>query len=149
VTRLLSALAGATLLVAACAGPAPRAIAWGEDECDHCHMGIADQRFAAQLVTKTGRTFVFDDAGCMARFVADGGVPVGDVHSWWLSDVAEPGTLHQATGMGVIRSDSLRTPMASGLAATRAARADSVAAALGATRVMAWTEVLAEQGVTP
>jgi copper chaperone NosL len=116
----------------ACTGaPAPREIAWGQDQCDHCHMTIVDRRFAAAVVTRTGRTYVFDDAGCMARFVEDGAVPAAEIHSLWVSDVAAPDGLRELGSMRLLRADTLRTPMASHLAATRPERAESVAAALG------------------
>jgi copper chaperone NosL len=126
------ALAGAVLL--GCARPAPRLIAYGEEACRHCHMTIADPRFAAELVTTTGKVYVFDDVGCLTAFVHRGPVPPSQVHGLWVYDYLQPDSLLDARQALYLRVDSLATPMASHLAALRAgAAADSLRARLGGT----------------
>ncbi|HET9513176.1 MAG TPA: nitrous oxide reductase accessory protein NosL [Gemmatimonadales bacterium] len=119
-------------VLAACGAPGPTPIAYGSVECDHCHMTVTDPRFSAELVTRKGRVFVFDDPGCLADFLAGGSVPSEDIHSLWFSDFLEPDSLLEARDAVFLRSDSVRTPMNSGLIALRPGpRADSLRAAWG------------------
>jgi copper chaperone NosL len=134
-------VAAAAVLVAACSSPGPRPIAWGEEVCRHCHMTIADPRFAAELVTTRGRVYVFDDVGCLAAFVAGEAVPSTAVHSLWVHDLLRPDTLLDARTAVYLRVDSLRTPMGSHLAALAPGDGvDAAQARLGGVR-LGWEEL--------
>jgi copper chaperone NosL len=132
---------GSVLVAAAllgCARPAPRAIAYGEEPCRHCHMTIADPRFAAELVTTTGKVYVFDDVGCLAAFLHEGTVPSSQVHSLWVYDYLLPDSLLDARQAVYLRVDTLATPMASHVAALHAGpAADSLRLRLGGT-LLTW-----------
>jgi copper chaperone NosL len=131
----------AMAVLAGCARPAPRPIALGEESCRHCHMAIADPRFAAELVTTTGMVFVFDDVGCLAAFVREGSVPAAEQHSLWVYDYLQPDSLLDARRAVYLSMDSLATPMASHLVATRPGpAADSLRVRLGGTP-LAWDEL--------
>jgi copper chaperone NosL len=99
------------LAAVGCTEPAPRAIRYGEDACDHCRMTIADPRFAGQLVTRTGRIFRFDDPRCLANFVTAAHVPAAAVHSIWLNDWGAPENRVQADAAVFVMSDQIRAPM--------------------------------------
>ena len=138
------ALAAALLSAAAfaCGTPGPVPIAFGAADCTHCHMTIADPRFAAELVTRTGKVFAFDDAGCLATFAVSGPVGPEQVHSAWVTDFRHPGTLIPAQDARFLRTDRVQTPMGSNLVAVPRAAADSLQAALGGT-LLDWGDVLA------
>lgn len=103
-------------------------------------MNLVDPRFAAQLRTRTGKSVVFDDAGCLAGWIRENGSPVSAI---WVATYTEPHDWLAADQALYLLSDTLRTPMASGLVAFRAGReADSALAALGG-RLLTWPEVLA------
>jgi len=138
--RPAAALLGAAAL--ACAAPGPAPIAFGAAACDHCHMTIVDQRVAAELVTRTGKVYAFDDAGCLARFAVGGTVQPAQVHSAWVTDFRHPGSLIPAQDAIFLRTDSVRTPMSSNLVAVPRAAGDSLQAALGGT-LLDWAAVLA------
>lgn len=127
------------LFLAACAPSRPRAIAWGREPCAHCHMTLADRRFAAEALTKTGKAVVVDDVGCLAAWLGETSAPIA---SAWVADFADPATWLRADSAVYLLSDTIRTPMSSGLAALRPGReADSVRTALGG-RLLTWAEVL-------
>ncbi len=137
-----AAIPAAMAVATACAGPSPRPVAYGSDECAHCHMTVADHRFAAELVTRTGKVFVFDDPGCLAEFVAGGTVEPEAIHSLWLADYTAPAErLLPADSAWLVRSEALRTPMDSRLAAAPTAEAaDSLRAGIGG-EVIRWDDV--------
>jgi copper chaperone NosL len=143
--RRTPAWAAALLSAAAFAcGPAgPRPIALGAEECRHCHMTVSDPRFAAELVTRKGKIFVFDDVGCLATFTATGPVPPEQVEGAWVTDLRRPGTLIPAQDAMYLRTDSMRTPMGSHLVAVAREAADSLRSALGG-ELLDWGAVLAQ-----
>ena len=112
-------------------------------------MTLADPRHAGQLVTTTGKALPFDDVGCLATFVATGGIPAGEIHSVWFHDFAEPDSLLDAEGAVFLQHDTIRTPMDFGLVALRRGpRADSLAAATGG-RLLSWEQVLERVRIRP
>lgn len=132
------ALAMALAIAAACTRPAPRPIAWNDEVCRHCHMTIADPRFAAELVTSKGRVHAFDDVSCLAAFVRAGAVRADQVHSLWVYDYLEPGSLRAARRAIYLEVDTLWTPMGSHLLALRpGAAANSLRSRLGG-RLLDW-----------
>ena len=136
---LLLAGTGAAL---SCGRPAPRAIAYGDELCAHCHMVVADPRFAGQLVTARGLVYTFDDIECLASFVAAGELPASRIHSLWVNDFNRPGIRLNAVEARYWRNERLRTPMSSGLVAlSPGSESDSVA---GSTRVTleSWEDVV-------
>jgi copper chaperone NosL len=134
--------AGVLLAAAACATPGPRSLAFGAEQCSHCHMTLADPRHAGQLVTITGKVLPFDDVGCLAIFVTTGGIDGAEIHSVWFHDFARPDSLLDLRAAVFLQHDSIRTPMDYGLVALRRGpAADSLAVATGG-RLLSWDEVL-------
>jgi copper chaperone NosL len=140
--RVAGRVAGlVSLALVACARPAPRPIAYGEEVCRHCHMAIVDPRFAAELVTATGKVYVFDDVACLTAFVREGTVPAARVQGLWVSDYLQPDSLLDARQAVYLEVDTLSTPMASHFVALRAGPgADSLRARLGGT-LLAWAQL--------
>lgn len=125
-TRRLWAVLLVSAASLACSTPGPGVISYDSDACDHCRMTISDPRFAAQLVTRTGKIYRFDDPGCLASFVASHQVPPDAVHSVWMNDYAHPEHRLQAEAAVFVASDRIRAPMNGGIAAF-ASRADALA----------------------
>ncbi|HEU4569370.1 MAG TPA: nitrous oxide reductase accessory protein NosL [Gemmatimonadales bacterium] len=126
----------------ACGTPGPRPLAWGEEACAHCHMTLADRRFGAEVVTRTGRVLVYDDAGCAANALAGDPALEADLAGLWVVDLTHPDSLLPAASAYFVRSPSYLTPMGSGVAAfPTAAAADSALGTLQGTR-LGWAEVL-------
>lgn len=143
------AVAAVLLAAAACATPGPRPLAFGAEQCSHCHMTLADPRHAGQLVTITGKALPFDDVGCLATFVATGGIAADQIHSLWFHDFVQPDSLLGAGGAVFLQHDSIRTPMNYGIVALRRGPgADSLAAATGG-RLLSWEQVLERVRIRP
>jgi copper chaperone NosL len=106
-------------------------------------MTLAAPRYAAELVTRTGKVLVFDDIGCLVAFLATGEMAPGAVHSTWAHDLASPGEWVRTGDLSFVRSDAFHTPMGSGLVAlARPQTGDSLRAALGGEQ-LDWAQVLA------
>ena len=137
-------LVAALAVALACAAPGPRAIAFGKEACAHCHMTIADPRFAAVLLTTTGRTIVFDDAGCLDDYLASGALPADRVRGAWFHAFLEPDSVYAAADVRLVRSDTLRTPMGSGLVVARAGEGTEALRLLVGGEARTWDAVRAE-----
>lgn len=107
-------------------------------------MTISDPRYAAELVTRTGKVIVFDDIGCLAAFLAAGDMSANAVHSAWAHDYVAPDAWMRTGDLTFVRSDSLHTPMGSGLIAlAQPVLADSLRLALNGS-TSDWARVLAD-----
>jgi copper chaperone NosL len=125
-----------------CSEPGPGAIHYDTDACDHCRMTISDPRFAAQVVTRTGKVYRFDDPGCLAAFLASKQVTPDAVHSIWTNDYAHPERLLRAEQSTFVVSDQIRSPMNGGMAAFGSATDAAAFRSTVAGRVEAWADAL-------
>lgn len=132
------------LALLGCGAQTSRPLIYGSDECAHCHMTLIDPRYAAVLVTRTGRTIPFDDIGCLARYVSTGEVDVSQARAIRVADYLTPeAALLELEEAVLLASDRVTTPMGYGVVATGVGRgADSLAAALAADR-LTWPELVA------
>jgi nitrous oxidase accessory protein len=124
-----------------CGTAGPGRIVYGGDACGHCHMTIADPRFAAQLITPKGKVLAFDDVGCLVMYART--LPADQApFAVWVNDYLSPDSLLEGTRAVFLQTDRVATPMASHLLALRpGARADSIRTALGG-RLLSWQDVV-------
>ncbi|MBI3268050.1 MAG: nitrous oxide reductase accessory protein NosL [Planctomycetes bacterium] len=129
----------AALLCLAGCGEEPRGpvtIALGEDACAACRMIVSEAKYAAQTRLRDGRVEVFDDIGCLATRLAAGQDPAAS----WVADYTT-GAWIDARTAHYLRSDTLQSPMAWGLAAfSRPADAEALAAKRGG-RLLAFSDL--------
>lgn len=106
----------ATLSASACGGPAPRPIAYGADACESCLMGLADEGHGTEVVTHTGKAYVFDSIECMVAWLRSVEDPES-IHSLWVTDFSNPPDLVEADDAFFLVSPTLQSPMGLGLTA--------------------------------
>lgn len=112
-TPALLAAIGITL--ASCSAK-PEPIVYGKDGCHHCKMTLMDERFGAELVTKKGKVYKFDDVNCMVKFLNEGQVAEADIAHSLVVDYARPGTLISSHTATYVKSEAIKSPMASNVA---------------------------------
>lgn len=130
-----------SLAVAACGGSGPRAVVLGEDECGFCRMTVSDARFAAEVVTSTGRVHVFDSVECLAGYARN--AEPGSIRTLWVTDAELPGQFVEAERAGYLLDASLRGPMGRAVAFANLDAARDAQARYGGT-VADWSRVLAD-----
>lgn len=93
----------------------------GLDTCPYCNMTILDARYAAQMVTSTGKVYNYDDVGCLLDHLLGYGGPKATPKELYVADFATS-TRKEAKFIPVnqayfLYSEHIRTPMGVGLLA--------------------------------
>lgn len=97
--------------------PEPRPIRYGEDVGAHCKMTVSDARFGAELLTTTGKVYVFDAIECLANYVVAHPELADQTHSLWVTAYDAPGELIPLDSAFFVHSPEVQSPMGGGLAA--------------------------------
>lgn len=103
-----------TGLLAGCT-PGPEPIDYGHEACTYCRMTITDPRYATELVNSTGKVYPFDAVECLVAYLNEH--PEAEVHSLWVNDFADPGTLIPIPEAVFLHSGALHSPMGLNIAA--------------------------------
>jgi copper chaperone NosL len=114
-TSSFIALFGILTLSSCSTGPEP--VKFGIDNCHACKMTISDQRFGAEIVTKKGKIYKFDDTHCIVEFIQSKTISQEEISKVYLIDFGNPGKLIDANTAFLLQSDDLRSPMAGNVAA--------------------------------
>lgn len=111
---LLSAILLASLM--AC-NVEPEPIQYGTDACHACKMTLMDKKFGAELVTKKGKVYKFDDVNCMLNFYNSEDVSPEEFKYKLVVDFTQPAKLIEAGNAFYLKSPEIKSPMASQVAA--------------------------------
>jgi len=100
---------------------APRPLRVGVDVCPYCNMAILDARYAAQMITSTGKVYNYDDVGCLLDHLLGYGGPKVSPKELYVADFTASGR-KEARFIPVnqahfLFSERIRTPMGTGLLA--------------------------------
>lgn len=102
--------------VASCStGPQP--IKLNQDGCASCKMTISDPDYGAEIVTKKGKAFKFDDIHCLLHFIREGQVASNDIREVYFVNFTDPHQLIPSSKAFLLHSEALRSPMGSHIAA--------------------------------
>ena len=111
------AIIGLSALLFSSCSTEPEPIRIGKDNCDFCKMTISDSRFGAQIVTKNGKKYKFDDQHCLSQFLHEDKVKDEDLAGVYFVDFNEPhGFIHSENAF-YLQSPSLKSPMNGNIAA--------------------------------
>lgn len=92
---------------------APEPIHLGQDACSFCKMSIANNHFGAEIKTKKGKVYKFDDMHCIAGFIKLNEVASSEI---WLVNYAEPHNFIPAQKAFLLKSPELHSPMGANIA---------------------------------
>ncbi len=95
----------------------PEAIVPGKDQCSFCKMTISDNRFGAEVITKKGKIYKFDDTHCLLSFLEKEGPDRNEVKQIYFTDFSGNHTLLKANSVFLLKSEKLKSPMAGNIAA--------------------------------
>ena len=95
----------------------PEPLHYSKDACHTCKMTLMDKKFGAELVTKKGKVYKFDDVNCMLTFYNSGGMAPDEFSHKLVVDFSHPSTLINAADAYYLKSPQVKSPMASQVAA--------------------------------
>lgn len=104
------------VIVTSCnAGPEP--IKTGVDNCNFCKMTISDVRFGAEVVTKKGKVYKFDDTHCILSFLKTKELDKQNIKNIYFTNYAGSHQLINANNVLLLKADELKSPMSGNIAA--------------------------------
>lgn len=88
----------------------PSPITPGKDNCFFCKMTITDAKFGAELLTKKGKAYKFDDLHCLLAFYKNNTIPQSQVKEILVADFNSHELLLVKDAV-LLKSDMIRGPM--------------------------------------
>lgn len=104
-----------TLLISCSTNPEP--LRYGTDVCHVCKMTLMDRKFGAEMVTHKGKVFKFDDTNCFVNFINTSEISNEGAAHLLIVDFTQPEKLIPAKEAFYIKSEKIKSPMASKIAA--------------------------------
>jgi copper chaperone NosL len=95
----------------------PQLIKTGVDNCYFCKMTISDEKFGAELLTKKGKIYKFDDMHCILNFLKTKETEPANVKNIYLTNFCGTHQLIDVNQSSLLKSEMLRSPMAGNIAA--------------------------------
>lgn len=115
-TIALLVIGGLTLSLNSCnTGPQPLRI--GNDNCDFCKMTISDNRFGAEIITKKGKVYKFDDEHCIVAFLNSKKIAPEQIAAGYFTNFNSPHQLINVEQAHFLQSPTLKSPMNGNIAA--------------------------------
>jgi copper chaperone NosL len=108
--------AGCLLLGLVSCSTSPEPIKVGTDNCSFCKMTISDVRYGAEIVTKKGKVYKFDDGHCILSYLKNG-IDKKDIGEIYFTGFDGRHELIKANTAFFFKSDELNTPMGGNIAA--------------------------------
>ncbi|MDX1940423.1 MAG: nitrous oxide reductase accessory protein NosL [Saprospiraceae bacterium] len=128
------------ILLPSCNNSEPAPIKIHQDNCEFCKMTIADGRFGAELITKKGRAYKFDDLHCMLRYQEENAGT--EVSSFFINDYNADNVLIDATSAYYVTHESVKSPMGGNTAAFKTNEAAQKYAKPTNAAVLSWQELI-------
>lgn len=88
----------------------------GKDNCEYCKMTISDYRFGAELITKKGKIYKYDEAQCLIEDMKEDNKKASDMRDIYLTDFTGKHELvHQKNSL-LLFSEEFKSPMGGNVA---------------------------------
>jgi copper chaperone NosL len=111
--KTLWLIVGISFLITSCQ-KGPKEIMYGHENCEFCSMTIMDDKHAAQIVTNTGKVYVYDSIECMLRSLEFYGENAEQIV---VMDFNNPGSYLNASEATYLIAPRLPSPMGANLSA--------------------------------
>jgi len=128
-----------------------RPVRVGVDVCPYCNMTVIDARYAAQMVTRTGKVYSYDAIECLVDHLNGYGGPRVEPRELYAADfaasTAKAAAEKPVNELVFLYHRRIRTPMGGGLVAfAQSEDADRFVRErrLGGVRRLTWAELVAE-----
>ena len=89
----------------------PQAIVPGKDNCYLCRMTITDSKYGAEILTKKGKVYKFDDMHCLLSFQQTKTIDATQVKDIYVTDFTGEHSLIKVNESFLLQGDEIRGPM--------------------------------------
>jgi len=137
VTNLSVPVAFIVVLIMGC-NPKAEKINLGKDQCAECKMTIVDPKFGAEILTKKGKAYKFDDTHCIAYFLERRGVELSNIYHVFFVNYNGNNELVDVDSAEFVVSSRLKSPMGGAAAFRNLAEAKKKSAEIEGSRVTNW-----------
>ena len=117
VTAIAAPLAILLFVLTSSCTAKPEPIIVGKDNCAFCTMTVSDNRFGGEIITRKGKIYKFDDAGCLLSFVQQDNFDRSQVKEIYLTDFSNSHSLIRSDKALLLRCDALKAPMGGNISA--------------------------------
>jgi len=114
----------------------------GKDNCHFCKMSITDTRFGAEVITKKGKIYKFDDLHCLAGFLGSKVVEEKEIAQTLTIDYNKPNSFIDVNKAFFLVADELKSPMGSNAAGFSSKDAANSVKKSGAGELLSWPALL-------
>lgn len=118
----------------------------GKDACYTCKMTLVDEKFGAEILTRKGKIYKFDDLNCMVNFIHSGYEPKENIASYLVANYVGTPKLLDGTKSFYSRSDLIQSPMAGHVAAFESKDESEKFNAEWHGTLLSWDDVLSQPG---
>ncbi|MGY4384832.1 copper chaperone NosL [Pedobacter sp. UYP24] len=94
----------------------PQKIEIGKDACSFCKMSIVDSHFGAEILTKKGKVYKFDDVHCLLGFIKANTIDNKLTKEIYFVNFDDPHNLIEASKVILLKSNNLHSPMGGNIA---------------------------------
>ncbi len=95
----------------------PEEIKTGKDNCYFCKMTISDNHFGAEIVTKKGKLYKFDDMHCIVSYLNKKELAAKNIKDIYVTNFCRPNQLLNIKNAILFKSEQFRSPMRGNVAA--------------------------------
>ncbi len=96
--------------------PSADPIKVGVDICQYCKMNISDVKYGAEVITKKGKIYKYDEAHCLISAIKEHEIELKEINKIYLTDFAGDHQLIEKDQSYFLKSELLRSPMAGNVA---------------------------------
>lgn len=121
-------------------GPEP--IRYGKDECFHCKMTLTDKRFGAEIVTKKGKVYKFDDLNCLVNYLQSGEINQDQIAQTLAVDFKKTAAFVDVQQAFFLQNEAIKSPMRGDVASFSDKKdLEAVKSEVGGGKELTWEEV--------
>ncbi|RXQ96606.1 hypothetical protein EO244_02985 [Ancylomarina salipaludis] len=124
--------------------PKEKAIAYGQDQCQHCRMMIVEKQYGSELVSKKGKVYTFDSIECLIDYLQTDNIDENEIALSLVTSFNQPEALRSVKDSYYLHSLKLPSPMGMFLTAFESEEAAMAAKEKFGGKVMNWDNLLKE-----
>lgn len=113
-SRLVAACLLLSVTLASC-NIEPQPLRNGIDNCSFCKMTLSDDRFGAEIITKKGKVFKFDDTHCLLTYLSKS-IELKEVSATYITEYVGKHELINVEKVLLLKSEQLQSPMGGNIA---------------------------------